>query len=204
MQRDEEEDLASDGLIAEEANTELDAIFRAICLYGGSSHMMLSNKVPVATLWPQPVFVVEPAGFISTELTWITTLVAPCMALAATPDSDTPLQAPKPNRHHTKNLKAPVAASMKLFTNESVGESVSVVIGEITVGLTLLTIPISTAIEAPLPQVKPTRSTLAKKIPAVTADPAPARKTRGAGMRAKTNANTKWLRDVCSHWQASK
>jgi hypothetical protein len=50
MQRDEEEDLASDGLIAEEANTELDAIFRAIRLYGGSSHMMLSNKVPVATL----------------------------------------------------------------------------------------------------------------------------------------------------------
>ena len=116
------------------------------------------------------------------------------MAPAATPDSNTPLRAPKPKPHNMKNSKAPVAANTELVANESAGELVSVAIGETDVGLALLTIPISTAVDAPLPQVKPTCSACAKKTPTIMADPevtAPPRRTCGAGTRAKANTTAK-------------
>ena len=185
-QSDEEEDSASDGLVAEDADAELDAVFRAIRLDDGSSRTMLSDEAPVPALQPQPTSVVMPAGSASAEL--IPT------APAAMPDSITPLQAPKPKPRPTKNSKAPLPANIELVANESAGELVIVVTGETDVGLVPLTIPNSTAVDAPLPQVEATRGARAKKTPVVMADPeptAPPRRTRSAGARAKTNVNAK-------------
>jgi len=89
-QSDEEEDSASDGLMAEEADVQLDAVFCMIRLDNGSSHMMLSNKAPVPACQPQPIPVAAPAESASTELISKMTLVTPSMAPAATPDSNTP------------------------------------------------------------------------------------------------------------------
>ena len=193
-QSDEEDDSASDGLVAEDADAELDAVFHAIRLDDGSSCTTLSDKVPMPARQPQPIAVEAPAGSASTELIPTTTLVAPYMAPAAMPDSNAPPRAPKPKPRPTKNSKAPVAANIELVANESAGELVSTVIGETDVGLVPLTIPISTAVDAPPPQAKATRGARAKKTPAVMADPdltAPPRRTRGAGARAKTNVNAK-------------
>ena len=195
-QSDEEGDSASDGLVAEDADAELDSVFRAIRLDDGSSRTMLSDKAPdVPVLQPQPISVAAPGSeSASTELTPTTTLVAPYMAPAAMPDSNTPPRAPKPKPRPAKNSKAPIAANIEVVTDGSTGELVSVSIGETDVGPVPLTIPISTAVDAPLPQVKATHGARAKKTPAVTADPeltAPPQRTRGAGARAKTNVNTK-------------
>ena len=72
-QSDEEEDLASDGLMAEEADVQLDAVFHVIHLDDGSSHMTLSDKAPVPTCQPQPIPVAAPAESASTELILKTT-----------------------------------------------------------------------------------------------------------------------------------
>ena len=67
-QSDEEEDSASNGLVAEDADTELDAVFHMICLDDGSSHTMLSDEAPMPALQPQPTSV-EPAQ-LSPRLTF--------------------------------------------------------------------------------------------------------------------------------------
>ncbi|EDR03926.1 uncharacterized protein LACBIDRAFT_331085 [Laccaria bicolor S238N-H82] len=159
----------------------------------------------VPVLQPQPISVAAPgpAGPASTELMPMTTPVAPYMAPAAIPNSNAPPRAPRLKQHNTKNSKAPIAADIELVTNESLGGLVSVAHGETDVGLAPLTIPNPIAVDAPLPPVKPTHGAHAKKTPPVTADPeltAPPRRTCGAGVRAKTNANTNIANYLIKAW----